>query len=259
MATMQDIADRVGVSRATVSNILNGKYVAEHPSAVARAEQIREVASRIGYRCSSAARATRTGRTSMIGMIRSPSLRHSVHNNGFEDGLDDALHQRGLCLVRDVIGDEAERAPRIVRENPVDGLLINYAAGTPRPVRDLLDRCRIPAVWVNRLRSHNCVRPNDRGAAAEATRHLIRHGHRRIALVQYARHPEDEERHYSADHREAGFAEAMTGAGLVPRVHHLPPPPAADRPGQDRLAGPLAGAVAQAGGVARRRCSATTA
>ncbi len=231
MATMQDIADLVGVNRATVSNVLNGRLASTRRDAAARAREIRRVAEEIGYRPSQAARATRTGRTGFVGMICSARLSHSVHSASFNSGVDEALHQRGMCLLRDLIGDplnpddDGAAAPRIVREDAVDGLLVNYAFGTPPLVRDLIDRCQIPALWINRKRDANCVRPNDEGAAREATRHVLSFGHRRVAFLTVRPAPAHlaEDRHYSVADRQAGYAHEMIEAGLTPRVLSLPP------------------------------------
>ena len=230
MATMQDIADRVGVHRVTVSNVLNQRLSMQRPDAARRAAEIRRVAHELGYRPNAAAKATRTGRTGIIGMIRSPRLSHSVHAPAFDAGLDEALHRRGLCLLRDIIDDpagpEPAEAPRIVREDAVDGLLVNYAIGTPPAVRDLIDRCRIPTVWINRKRDENCVHPADEGAAREATRHLIEHGHRRITYLDS--HDEADvpaaDLHYSVDDRRSGYVSAVIDAGLTPDFCRLPRP-----------------------------------
>lgn len=231
MPTMQDIAERVGVHRATVSNVLNGKLRAERSDAARRAAKIRRVAAEMGYRPNTAARATRTGRTGFIGMIHSPWPTYSVTDPAFAWGVDEALDVRGLCLVRDTLHvsspDQPDpRPPRIVRENAVDGLLINYAFGLPASVRGLLEHCCIPAVWINRKRDRNCVRPNDAGAALEATRYLIEQGHRRIDLVRGLVAAPQVEPHYSILDRQAGYEQAMREAGLTPCVVDLPPSPA---------------------------------
>mgnify|MGYP006276893571 FL=1 len=220
---MQDIATRVGVTRATVSNVLSGKHAPERPYARERAELIRRVAREIGYRPSVAARATRTGRTGFIGMIRSPSLMCSVHVAAFDHGLDEALHERGLCLVRDTIDDDASTAPRIVRESAVDGLIINYAFGTPPHIREMLDASRIPAVWVNRKRDRNCVYPDDEGASAEATRAMLGRGHRRVAMLGTVprRSKRATEPHTSTADRHRGYERVMRAAGLAPRFEPL--------------------------------------
>lgn len=227
-ATIQQIASAAGVTDVTVSRILTGSYRAKRPDAVRRADRIRRLAEQMGYRPSAAARATRTGRTGYIGMIRSPSLSLSVHAPVFDMAIDEALHHRDLCLVRDVIDDLDDQPPRIVRENAVDGLIINYAFGTPARIREILDRSRMPALWVNRKRDANCVYPNDKGASADATRFLIERGHRRVAFLQIPLHQSLKQRniepHYSIVDRCDGYESTMHAAGATPHVEVLPMP-----------------------------------
>lgn len=231
MPTMQDIAERVGVHRATVSNVLNGKYKATRSDAARRAADIKKIAAEMGFRPSLVARATRTGRTGLIGMIRSVSQACSVIEPEFDAGLDRALHARGYSLLRDLIDDDATDVPRIIEQKAIDGLIINYAFGTPAPIRELLDRCGLPTIWVNRKRDHDCVRPNDYGAARTATQHLLDHGHRRIAYLGTNPDPglidrpsEDQLRrdpHYSSVDRRDAFRDAVVSAGLEPRFVDL--------------------------------------
>ena len=221
MATMREIAELAGVARTTVSNVLNGRFRAERSDAARRAARIRRIADELNFRPSAAARATRTGRTGLIGLLTSPVFAHSVHVPDFEMGLLQAAHERGLCVVKDQL-DQYESGslvsvPRILREKLVDGILINYAYGTPRKVREVLDRCKIPSIWINRKRKLNCVHPNDEGAAFEATRHLIAHGHRDIGLVIDIT-PDSVEPHYCIGDRISGYRRAMEQAGLRPRV-----------------------------------------
>ncbi|BAM03125.1 LacI family DNA-binding transcriptional regulator [Phycisphaera mikurensis] len=226
--TLNDVARAVGVTHMTVSRSFSGKgRVAESTR-----QRVFAAAAALGYRPNAAAAATRNGRTGYLGMIRSPELSRSVHAPEFDAGLDHALHERGLCLLRDVIdsplhrGDDDARAPRIVRENAVDGLLINYVFGTPATVRDLIDRCHIPSFWINRKRESNCVHPADEGAALEATRFVLDHGHRSAWFVDRASEADDltsEEHHYSVADRRVGYARAMRERGLKPRIETLRP------------------------------------
>ncbi len=234
---MQDIADRVGVNRITVSNVLNGRLNYQRSDAARRADEIRRVAHEMGFRVNAAAKATRTGKTGFIGVIRSPSLNFSVHSSCFEQGLDEELHARGLCMVRDMIDDASDpknvSVPRIVNESAVDGLLINYAYGTPPAIRNILDRCHIPAIWINRKRESNCVHPNDMGAAEEATRHILSYGHKRIWFVNsprstYTQPVENAEPHYCFADRWNGYKKTMESAGLHPEKGVLIPSPPED-------------------------------
>ena len=215
------------MTHVTVSRAFSGK----DPVAPATRRRIMEAARNLGYRPNTAAKAVRTGRTGFVGMLRSREPWCSVLDSRFEVGVDDALHDRGLCLVRDVLAESSalsgrQAVPRVVGEHLVDGLLVNYAFGTPEPVRELLDRCRVPAIWINCKRPENCVRPNDEGAAGDATRHLLEHGHRRIVFADHADpiHP-GMELHYSVLDRRNGYAQAMRQAGLAPQFFAIPPFP----------------------------------
>ena len=61
-----------------------------------------------------------------------------MHAPGFDAGLDEAPHERGLCLLRGVIdaalhrGDRDAQAPRIVRENVAGGLPSTTSSGRRR-------------------------------------------------------------------------------------------------------------------------------
>ena len=188
-------------------------------------------ATTVGYRPSMAARTTRTGRSGLIGMVASPVLSFSVTQPTFMSGLARTLHASGLCLVSDVLdepgcdGDEpASGVPQIIREHLADGLLINYAFGMSRDTARVLERADVPIVWINQLREANCVRPDDAGAAAEATRHLIGRGCRDIAFVAGITSERGSE-HFSRGERERGYRSAMVAAGLTPRVEPMPPLP----------------------------------
>ena len=219
-ATATDVAREANVTQVTVSRAFSGRGPVAEPTR----RRIMEAAERLGYRPSQAARATRAGRTGLIGMIRGAHRACSVHVPEFDAGLDAALNERGLCLVRDTIPD-ADGLPRIVRERVVDGLIVNYVFGTPPAVREMIDRCHIPAVWINRRRDANCVRPDDEAGAYRATQHLLAHGHARVAMIDQERSLEDLaflEPHYSVADRRAGYERAMRGAGLAPRYDLLP-------------------------------------
>lgn len=227
--TLRDVAKAVGVKDITVSRAFSGKA----PVAVQTRKRIMEVAAELGYRPSQAARAIRTGRTGMIGMIRSPIQALSVHAKDFLAGVDESLHERGMCLMCDLIdepvhrGDPDADAPRIVREHAVDGLLINYAFGTLPAVRQILDLCRLPAIWINRKRDCDCVHPDDEGAAYEATRFLIAQGHRDVVFLDNESHggiPPFGEEPYSKLDRRKGYERAMREASLPLRYVGLERP-----------------------------------
>ena len=90
MATVKDIANTVGVSVATVSNVLNGKPNVGH---IIR-RKVLQAAKQLGYRPNRAAQAMRTGRTRAIGLVLPdltnpffPELAQAVENQARSLGL----------------------------------------------------------------------------------------------------------------------------------------------------------------------------
>ena len=72
----------------------------------------------------------------------------------------------------------------------------------------------LPAVWLNTLRAHDAVRPDDRAAGAALARHLLAAGHRSLAWFDLHAAWTDM-RHYSREHRRDGFIEAARVAGAT--------------------------------------------
>ena len=245
-STLNDVARAAGVTRMTVSRAFSGNgAVAESTRA-----RIFEAAGRLGYRPHLAARATRTGRTGFVGLLQSAHSACSVHDPVFQIGLSEAMHRHGTSLVQDLVdsapakptrpeagpdtpnppdtpgsSDAEKLAPRIVHSRAADGLLLNYVFDAPPAIAGFIDRCRIPVVWINRRCETNCVHPADRGAAMEGTRHLLRHGHRRVTMLDLERpaaHATFGDPHYSDAARWGGHRQAMREAGFAPRLELLP-------------------------------------
>ncbi|HLR55410.1 MAG TPA: LacI family DNA-binding transcriptional regulator, partial [Actinomycetales bacterium] len=63
--TIKDVADVAGVSVATVSKVINGRYGV----AAATSERVLEIISELGYESSLVARSLRSHRTNVIGIL----------------------------------------------------------------------------------------------------------------------------------------------------------------------------------------------
>jgi len=224
-ATIKTIAEETRLSNQTVSFVLGKKAHLFRPETQ---ELVRETAERLGYRPSASARAMRSGRSNAIALLLSTERRRSSLLHGFLQGVEAGAHDCGLHLIVTALSDQqltdAEFVPKILREFLADGLLINYFQETPAAMEELLIRHRIPAIWTNIQRESDCAYPDDLGASREATRTLIRQGHRGIAYVDCTHdHPLERARdHYSAFDRFAGYCEAMREAGLPIREFQTP-------------------------------------
>ena len=222
MITLDEIACAAGVTKVTVSRILTGSYIAKRPDAIARAKAIRELAQHMGYRPNHSARAIRTGRTGCIGMLVSPNLGRSIHDPAFEYAIIDALSERDMNLIKDIIQGPTEQGqvitPRLIAQHLTDGLIINHVCDIDPASQRMLDCSEMPVVWANAKREHHCIYPDDIRAGGIATRRLIELGHRRIAFASPQLYEIDQLKngHYSEADRHTGYQMAMHEAGLTP-------------------------------------------
>jgi DNA-binding LacI/PurR family transcriptional regulator len=180
------VAELAGVSRATVSRVVNGssKVSTEVHAAVTKA------ISELGYVPNRAARTLVTRRTDTIVLIM-----HERTDTMFEDpffpstlrGVNAALSSTDLQLVLlHARGDQQrERALRYVCSGHVDGaLLISMHGDDPMP--DAIRAAEIPMVTMGRPPSGpraDYVDADNAGGGREAVRHLIATGRRCLATV----------------------------------------------------------------------------
>jgi len=218
--TLKQIAEKTGLSKPTVSQILNGKGLYSEDSR----RRVWKAARELGYRTNAAARAVSTGTFGMVSLLLSTEKNRSTLPSLLLDGIQDELSERELHLNVAKLPDEQPTndgfVPKILREWMADGLLIDYTDRIPRRMIELLREHNIPSIWVNSRQAADCVHPDDLAAGRRATEHLLSLGHRRIAFVDTS-HPQDrmDIAHYSAQDRADGYAAAMKAAGQTPHVH----------------------------------------
>lgn len=207
--TMQQVAERAGVSVSTVSHVVNGtRRVAEQTS-----DQVREAIRATGYLHNHLARSLARASTQTLGVaisvLTNPYFGELVH------AIDDSASDAGFLALLSDTREDVERERAVVEAmlgRRVDGLLLAPAPGDA----DLLDhlaRRRTPTVLVDRRPDDrfDAVTPEGRQAVADLTRHLVDLGHRRVGLVSGLTGLT------TTDDRVAGYREAMTSAGLP---HH---------------------------------------
>lgn len=218
---LHTIAEQVGVSSNTVLRVLRGENKEVWAGTARRAERIRTLARELGYRPHGSARAMRRGRFDTLALLLSADLGRSHLPEDLLNGIADACdgrHQRlTVAKVSDDRLTDASLLPRILGESSSDGLLINYTDRIPAAMPELIERCRIPAVWINSRHQHDAVWYDDAGGAAEAARLLLRLGHRRIAWLDFVGSGE-EDPHYSRGARARGLAESA-GSSLMDLRH----------------------------------------
>ncbi|MBS3735149.1 MAG: LacI family DNA-binding transcriptional regulator [Phycisphaerae bacterium] len=219
--TMDDIARHVGVTKMTVSCTLRdtGRV------ALATRERIRQACRELGYQPNAAARAVARGRFGAVALLLSTHGGRSTMPGPLLTSIHDALAERELHVMLTRLPDETLTSegfvPQILREYLADGLLINYHHAVPDAMVRLIEDHHLPSIWLNAKRDHDAVYPDDFAAGRDITAHLIELGHRRIAYHDLGRNAalrEQGSRHYSQEDRCAGYREAMSEAGLTPRL-----------------------------------------
>lgn len=185
--TIRDVAAAAGVSRGTVSRVINGGHWVSPDARAAVEEAIRLT----GYTANHAARSLATGRANSLAFLLT-----EPHQLLFADptfalllrGAAEALAQRSMTLVLLVAGTAPERAnvASYVSAGHVDGVLLISAHGPDRLLESLVN-AGVPTVCSGVPLGHRGQTPtvsvDEAGSARVMTAYLRSKGHRRIAMI----------------------------------------------------------------------------
>jgi len=210
---LEDIALLAGVSRSTVSRVINDdRYVSDATRA-----KVLAVIEENGFTPNPGGRMLMTQRVQAIGVLFMLSP-----NEAFEDphyfpmllqGVNEATRQRDYTTLL-WLGTEDEEISfqqRILQNRLMDGLVIASIGGDDPLVEQLLKR-KVPFVMVERPAQRaehiNYVVTNNVKAAQQAVSHLIEGGRRRVGTVT------GKIRHVDGQDRLEGYRLALQAAGL---------------------------------------------
>ncbi|MFI7706465.1 LacI family DNA-binding transcriptional regulator [Nonomuraea sp. NPDC049480] len=223
--TLQTIADRLGVSRATVS------YAFSRPDQLSAGlrQRILEVADELGYAGPNpTARSLRLGRAGALGLIFSETLAYAFADPyaiGFFQGIATAAEDAGVGLLILPL-PHGDRRSETVRDAVVDAFcVVSLPDGHPA-LAEVLAR-KLPVVIVDEpyVPGHPFVGIDEPAAGAAAARHVLELGHRRIGVAMVGLHDDgytgwaDRERQGGAvfeamRRRREGYQSGCEEAGL---------------------------------------------
>ncbi|MGC9668721.1 LacI family DNA-binding transcriptional regulator [Planosporangium sp. 12N6] len=223
--TLQTIADRVGVSRMTVSNAFSRP---DQLSAALR-ERILAAAQELGYvGPDPAARALARGTTGAVGIVLTESLRFAFTDlvaTSFLGAIAEELTPTGLALTLLSSSGDGDVIP--ARDVAIDGALV-YSCDPTSPAVDWLSRRGLPLVFVDQdpVDGVSSVNVADRHGARAAARHVVDLGHRRVGLMMSGLHGphgviEDPDRlvdGHPSRQRMLGWFDALHAAGIRPMI-----------------------------------------
>lgn len=246
--TMSDVARRAGVSRTTVSFVLNDKPGAAIPEETRR--RILAAIDELGYRPNAGARALAANRSGWFGLI-TEIVTGPFAGEVITGAQSRAWGDRRFLLIAASEGDPAQEAAALdqMLEHRVEGLLYattwHRAVTLPKAVRE------VPTVLVNCYDSAGelpCILPDEVSGGYKATRRLLDAGHTRIGFINL------DPAIPAAIGRREGYERALRETGITPTPPSSSPagrPPTAPIP-------PPANCWIARPATGRPRCSAET-
>lgn len=212
-ATMWQVAERAGVSQATVSLVLNnvgGSRVNE----VTRA-RVMDAVHELGYRTNAFAKSLRSGESGMIGFI-SDEVASSPFAGGLLKGAQLLAWETGNVILSVDTFDEPgleKAAIDMMLSYRVTGVV--YASMYHRILDIPRELKSVPTVVVNAQDGSGrilSIFPDEEGGGYDATTHLLEAGHTRIAMINIQSEDSDLPAGLG---RVAGYRRALAEAGIA--------------------------------------------
>lgn len=184
--TLEEIARMVGVSRSTVSRVVNN-----HPKVSDEVRQrVMKVIEETGYRPDPAARSLAARRSGIIGLVI-PRMVQSLFTDPYYPLLIQGITQ--ACNINDYTlslflfhteDEEQKLYPRVLQTQLVDGVMIT-GSQVDDPLVPRLIQNEVPFVMVGRSEHPEAsfVDADNVAGAYMAVSHLARLGHERIATI----------------------------------------------------------------------------
>lgn len=219
--SLQVIADKVGVSTASVSRALNDRGgVSDRVR-----EQILQVARDIGYVPNTIARSLATSRTQTLGVIayaRQSQPPIASFPDDMMQGVDEEARSRGYHIMNTYVDDtmltDIDNVP-LLREQRVDGVVLIGPPIKPSFIVQLISS-DMPVILVGNVLAKTAVdsivSDNTQGTH-DLTRHLISvHGLRKIVFLC------GPAGWLSNQERQQAYEDVMMRIGVAPRVVSMP-------------------------------------
>lgn len=208
-ATINDVAERAGVSIKTVSRVFN-----DEPNVrPATRDKVLEAAHSLSYRPNLSARRLAANRSFVIGLLY--EMPQSDYVGEFQEGALRVCQEAGYnLLIHPCYTDAPDLIDGVLdlaRQITVDGFIVLQPVSEHEALNQALTTAEIPFVRVSQ-RSFSgppLVSVDDQQAAARMTDFLIGHGHRRIGFIM------GRPNHGSSHDRLAGYQSAVDAAGIA--------------------------------------------
>jgi DNA-binding LacI/PurR family transcriptional regulator len=185
--TIHDVAREAGVSRGTVSRVLQGGHNVS-PEAL---KAVNAAIKKTGYVVNRHARSLVTQRSDSVAFLLTEPQDRFFEDPNFGHllrGCTAALAEHDIPLLLMIAGTEEERRRigRYITSGHVDGVLL-VSSHSGNPMVELLQEARMPVVACGKPLGHATATPyvaaDDREGARQLVHHLLASGRRRIATI----------------------------------------------------------------------------
>jgi DNA-binding LacI/PurR family transcriptional regulator len=211
--TSQDVADLAGVSRTTVSFVLNNDTrFSIRPETQLK---VHDAAAKLGYVPNASARALASNQAKAIGLIMTRDTRYissDVFLPQIIGGLLDSVKLFGISLLIEWVepGQQLQTYHKLTGAKHIDGMILTISRDDDIGL-NMLEKADIPVVLMGTV--PNCKLPSvdidNTASARKAVDHLLKLGHQQIACITDAQLP-----YSSASQRLNGYKQALASAGI---------------------------------------------
>lgn len=217
--TSTEVARRAGVSRTTVSFVLNN--VKRMGISDETRQRVLKAARELGYQPHAGARSLAGGGTGTVAVVipRSDHLHVDAYLARLLSAVNDRCHKYGYRVLLESVATQggqqfAASFPDLVRSKRIDGLIVvNIRQAERALVRRLWDQgfpVVVPGSGVEPFFTRH-IDIDDQIYGHRVTRHLIDLGHRRIAHIGFATAEFE-----AVVLRRTGYQKALVEAGIAP-------------------------------------------
>jgi LacI family transcriptional regulator len=211
--TSKDVAEQVGVSRTTVSLVLNN--VPGIQISPETRQKVLDAANELGYVPDATAQALASRRAKAIGLVMTRSPHHIASDTFLPQimsGMMEVVRNHKLRMLFEYVEEEHQDYAylELARAKHIDGMILL----TPRlddAGLKMLEEVDIPTVLMGEIKGSNLysVDVDNQAAALQAVKYLLELGHKRIACITHAPFT-----YTASPERISGYKKALVQAGI---------------------------------------------
>jgi LacI family transcriptional regulator len=212
-----DIANKLNISKTTVSFILNGR-AKEKRISEELVERVLKFVEEVGYKPNSLAKSLRTGKSNIIGLMVENISDHFFAN--IARYIEDRAYKNGYKIIYCSTDNDAAKTKDLIamfRDRHVDGYIIAPPLGVEADIAELI-KDELPVVLFDRYFPNidsSYVVIDNMNSTYNATQYFIDQGYKKIAFITFQSHQTQMQA------RMDGYEKALKENNLTPYIKEV--------------------------------------